>query len=59
MGGNGPISIAAIQSNDIAVYPDDGPDGMRAQAERLGWQFPYLLDDTQEVARSYHAACTP
>ena len=58
-GGNGPIAIAAIQSNDITEYPDDGPEGMRAQAGRLGWQFPYLLDDTQEVARSYNAACTP
>ncbi len=57
--GRGPIAIAAIQSNDTAQYPDDGPEGMRAQARRLGWTFPYLLDDTQEVARSYAAACTP
>ncbi len=57
--GEGPIAIAAIQSNDIATYPEDGPDGMREQARRLGWTFPYLLDDTQEVARSYGAACTP
>ncbi len=58
-GEQGPIAIAAIQSNDIAEYPEDGPDGMRAQARRLGWKFPYLLDETQEVARSYNAACTP
>lgn len=57
--GEGPIAIAAIQSNDIEAYPADGPDGMREQAQRLGWRFPYLLDDTQEVARSYEAACTP
>ncbi len=57
--GNGPIAIAAIQSNDVSQYPEDGPDGMREQAARLGWQFPYLLDSTQEVARSYGAACTP
>lgn len=57
--GAGPISMCAVQSNDIAQYPDDGPDGMRAQAGRLGWQFPYLLDEDQEVARSYGAACTP
>ena len=57
--GEGPIAIVAIQSNDIAQYPEDGPEGMRAQADRLGWRFPYLLDDTQEVARSYGAACTP
>ena len=57
--GEGPIAIAAIQSNDVVAYPADGPEGMKEQAERLGWRFPYLLDDTQEVARSYGAACTP
>lgn len=57
--GEGPIAIAAIQPNDIAQYPEDGPEAMRAQATRLGWDFPYLLDETQEVARSYDAACTP
>lgn len=57
--GNGPIAIAAIQSNDIEQYPEDGPDAMREQANRLGWRFPYLLDSTQEVARAYEAACTP
>ncbi len=55
----GHIAIAAISSNDIAAYPQDGPDQMRQQAQRLGWRFPYLLDETQEVARSYSAACTP
>jgi AhpC/TSA family len=55
----GKISIAAIQSNDIAEYPQDGPEGMREQAQRLGFRFPYLLDETQEVARAYDAACTP
>ena len=58
-GGSGPIAIAAIQSNDIDQYPEDGPESMRDQAARLGWQFPYLLDATQEVARAYEAACTP
>ena len=57
--GKGPIAIAAIQSNDITQHPEDGPDAMREQATRLGWTFPYLLDSTQEVARSYNAACTP
>ena len=57
--GQGPIAMCAIQSNDIEQYPDDGPDGMREQAQRLGWTFPYLLDDSQEVAREYNAACTP
>jgi len=55
----GSIAIAAIQSNDIAQYPEDGPDAMREQATRLGWNFPYLLDETQQVARAYDAACTP
>lgn len=58
-GGKGPISIVAIQSNDIVQYPEDGPDGMRDQARRSGWTFPYLLDETQEVARAYNAECTP
>jgi hypothetical protein len=57
--GEGPIAMVAIQSNDIEAYPDDGPDGMREQAGRLGWTFPYLLDEMQEVARAYEAACTP
>jgi hypothetical protein len=57
--GGGPIAIAAIQSNDIAQYPEDGPDAMREQAARLGWRFPYLLDEAQEVTRAYGAACTP
>jgi thiol-disulfide isomerase/thioredoxin len=55
----GRIAIAAISSNDVETYPQDGPDGMREQAKRLGFRFPYLLDETQEVARSYAAACTP
>jgi thiol-disulfide isomerase/thioredoxin len=56
---SGKIAIAAISSNDVEAYPEDGPLEMKAQAERLGFKFPYLLDETQEVARSYHAACTP
>jgi hypothetical protein len=57
--GDGPIAIAAIQSNDVDQYPEDGPEHMREQATRLGWRFPYLFDSTQEVAHSYEAACTP
>ena len=57
--GSGPIAIAAIQSNDVEQYPEDSPDRMREQATRLGWRFPYLLDESQEVARAYGAACTP
>ena len=55
----GKIGIAAISSNDVASYPQDGPEEMKAQAQRLGFRFPYLFDETQEVARAYDAACTP
>ncbi len=55
----GLIAMAAIQSNDIVQYPEDGPEGMREQAARVGFRFPYLLDESQEVAREYDAACTP
>ncbi len=58
-GPEGPFAVAAIQSNDIVAYPQDNADAMREQATRLGWNFPYLLDPSQEVARSYSAACTP
>jgi hypothetical protein len=55
----GLIAMAAIQSNDTIQYPEDGPAGMIDQAARVGFRFPYLLDETQEVAREYAAACTP
>lgn len=57
--GEGPMAMAAIMSNDVEEYPQDGPEGMREQAKNNGWPFPYLLDEAQEVARSYDAACTP
>ena len=53
------IGIVGISSNDINSHPDDGPDKMKTVAERLGYVFPYLFDETQEVARAYDAACTP
>jgi len=53
------LGIVAISSNDVVAYPQDGPDGMRVQAEMYGFHFPYLLDETQEVAKAYQAACTP
>jgi len=53
------ISFVAINSNDVENYPDDHPDKMKEVAERLGYPFPYLFDETQEVARAYDAACTP
>jgi len=54
-----PISIVAISSNDAETYPDDSPEGLKQQAQRLGFRFPYLYDESQDVARAYHAACTP
>lgn len=53
------LAIVAIQSNDITTYPEDGPEGMKTDARRFQYPFPYLLDDTQEVAKAYKAACTP
>ncbi|QMV19190.1 redoxin domain-containing protein [Granulicella sp. 5B5] len=56
---SGKIGVVAINSNDLGEYPQDGPEFMREQAEKNGWPFPYLLDETQEIARAYEAACTP
>jgi peroxiredoxin len=53
------LGIVGISSNDAVAFPDDSPDGMRAQAKRLGFTFPYLYDESQQVARTYEAACTP
>jgi thiol-disulfide isomerase/thioredoxin len=53
------LKIIAICSNDAHTYPQDAPDKMREQAVRLKWPFPYLHDDTQQVARAFDAACTP
>lgn len=54
-----PIGIVAISSNDIDVYPEDAPASLKQQAKELGFVFPYLFDETQEVARAYNATCTP
>ncbi len=53
------IGVVAISANDPVAYPDDAPDQLAAQAERLGMRFPYLFDETQEVAKAYRAATTP
>jgi peroxiredoxin len=53
------IGFAGISSNDVERYPDDAPDKMKQQAEQLGYPFPYLYDESQDVARAYQAACTP
>lgn len=53
------LEVVAIASNDIEAYPQDGPEGMKAEALSAGYTFPYLLDGSQAVARAYRAACTP
>jgi thiol-disulfide isomerase/thioredoxin len=56
---DGRLAIIAINSNDLATHPQDGPVHMKELATRLGWKFPFLFDETQAVAKAYHAACTP
>ncbi len=53
------IGFVAISSNDVENYPDDRPEKMRQFAEKLNFPFPYLYDESQEVAKAYTAACTP
>ena len=56
--GKGVVFIA-ISSNDAVNYPEDAPDEMKKTAKRFNYPFPYLYDETQDVARAYDAACTP
>jgi peroxiredoxin len=53
------IAFVAISSNDVVNYPQDGPDEMKLQAKKLKYPFPYLYDESQNVARAFDAACTP
>src|SRR5258705_8530194 len=53
------VAIVGISSNDVANYPADSPEQMVHEAEDRGYTFPYLYDETQEVAKAYRAACTP
>lgn len=53
------IGIVAISSNDVENYPEDSPVELCSMAEELGFTFPFCYDETQEVAKAYHAACTP
>ena len=53
------IGIVAISSNDINTHPDDAPPKMKEFAKQYGITFPYLFDESQEIAKSYSAACTP
>ncbi len=53
------VAVVGISSNDVEQYPSDDPEHMAEQKERVGFTFPYLYDEDQEVARAYRAACTP
>jgi hypothetical protein len=53
------VGVVAISANDVERYPQDGPEAMAEEAHEAGFTFPYLLDESQEVARAYRAACTP
>jgi peroxiredoxin len=55
----GGVGAIAIMSNDVAAYPDDSFDNMKAFAAQHGFTFPYAIDETQDVARAYGAVCTP
>ena len=53
------VAIVAISANDIDGYPDDAPEAMAQEAADVGYRFPYLYDETQQVAAAYTAMCTP
>ena len=54
-----PLDIVGVASNDPSMYPEDAPDRLAETAQRLGYRFPVLFDETQDVARAYSAVCTP
>lgn len=53
------LAVVAINSNDFAAHPDDSPEKMAQEITSFGYTFPYLVDETQETAKAYRAACTP
>lgn len=53
------VSFIGISSNDVDNYPKDSPGFMKMEAENVGYTFPYLYDETQDIAKAYSAACTP
>ena len=53
------VAVVGINSNDARGFPEDSPEQMAAEVERRGYTFPYLYDETQQVAKAYRAACTP
>lgn len=53
------VAVVAINANDVANYPDDSPEKMIQQVNDIPYTFPYLFDESQQVAKAYQAACTP
>lgn len=53
------LAMVAISANDAEAYPEDGPEQMKREVETAGYIFPYLYDESQDVAKAYRAACTP
>jgi peroxiredoxin len=53
------LAVVGVQSNDWGAYPDDAPERMAEESRSVGYTFPYLVDESQDVARAYGAACTP
>jgi peroxiredoxin len=53
------VAVVGISSNDVSAFPEDSPEKMAEEARRYGYTFPYLFDESQDVARAYRAACTP
>lgn len=53
------VAVVAISSNDVENFPEDSPEKMAEEIVQAGYTFPYLYDESQEVAKAYHAACTP
>ncbi|MDH3695218.1 MAG: thioredoxin family protein [Gammaproteobacteria bacterium] len=53
------LAVIAISANDVTTHPQDGPEYMQADAEKYDYTFPYLYDETQDIAKTYNAACTP
>ena len=53
------VAVVGINTNDARSFPEDSPEQMAAEVQRRGYTFPYLYDETQQVAKAYRAACTP
>ncbi len=53
------VGFVAISSNNVETHPDDAPDKMKQEAQQAGYTFPYLYDESQEIAKKFKAACTP